>query len=545
MIEILNEETQKQKDDTATMLPRNIRQIGDTRDDIKVYIEDYVMTYMKQLAAYDSQQDEVMILYGSRMEVDGTCYYFINGSVKVDEVHSPLHNTLISQEDWKQINEDAAKFFPSLTHLGWALLGKDSEHSAGYRVKATHDEFFGEERPVFIEYIKSDREEKVYLYQNGMMRLQGGHYIYYDKNEPMQNYMIDQKEVARQADDEHLDHATRQFRLVAQEKKEKRKKQRVNLLVYATSMILAVVVILTGITLLNNYEKMESMEKVLFRIADGTSGEETSEVALQSLDEQLGQGDARKDLADLTDTDSTQTADGQAPADGIVETASMMDGQQASQNAGSSDTGAKQDQQEEAPLPAQAQTKAEEIGTNGEEGQTTEPSETSANDRKEETQNTADAGNGENAVAQTAKEQTDTEDGKAKSAKDEPDAAEPAAASAEGKDQAGESTEPSNQDTADAGEQTAQNVETRPESDSAKLAEASEVKESEPSGVVQNAETAAQPEYQTYLIQKGDTLQKINYAFYGKQNRIAEICQINHIENQDSIRYGVNILLPQ
>ena len=51
-------------------------------------------------------------------------------------------------------------------------------------------------------------------------------------------------------------------------------------------------------------------------------------------------------------------------------------------------------------------------------------------------------------------------------------------------------------------------------------------------------------EYQTYTIQKGDTLERINYLFYGTQNRIKEICELNQIENRDNIRYGEKIILP-
>ena len=36
-------------------LPKNIRQIGDVRDEEKVYIEDYVMTYIRKKEAKEEE----------------------------------------------------------------------------------------------------------------------------------------------------------------------------------------------------------------------------------------------------------------------------------------------------------------------------------------------------------------------------------------------------------------------------------------------------------------------------------------------------------
>ena len=158
MIEILNEGTLTEREETKSALPRNIRQIGDLSGDMRVYIEDYVKTYIKQLAAYGSQKEEALILYGSQEQIEDTCCYFVSGAVKVAEINSPLYNILFNQEDWKKINEEAALFFPSLSVLGWALLSMDEEFSSGYRVKATEEEFFGRQQPVFIEYSKTEKE---------------------------------------------------------------------------------------------------------------------------------------------------------------------------------------------------------------------------------------------------------------------------------------------------------------------------------------------------------------------------------------------------
>ena len=47
-----------------------------------------------------------------------------------------------------------------------------------------------------------------------------------------------------------------------------------------------------------------------------------------------------------------------------------------------------------------------------------------------------------------------------------------------------------------------------------------------------------------YIIQRGDTLAKISRKFYGTENMIKKICELNNIQDMDNILYGEKILLP-
>lgn len=276
MIEIIKEETmeERRRREEGFSLPKNIRQIGEVEEGTKVYIEDYVMTYFKQLATYEAESEIVLILYGYRREINGTCYYFISGAIRVKEVNSCLYNTLFNQEDWKKINEEAAHFFHALSVLGWAFMKLEDEDAFRQQITGTHEEFFRAKQPIFVQYMIADKEEKVYLYQNGVMQEQKGHYVYYERNEMMQNYLVSLREEENKIEEEQVDHAAKQFRMVVQEKKEQRKRRKTNALLYATSLVLAFVIVLIGITMLGHYEKMQNMEKVLYQIANTTSTQE-------------------------------------------------------------------------------------------------------------------------------------------------------------------------------------------------------------------------------------------------------------------------------
>lgn len=59
---------------------------------------------------------------------------------------------------------------------------------------------------------------------------------------------------------------------------------------------------------------------------------------------------------------------------------------------------------------------------------------------------------------------------------------------------------------------------------------------------IQSINTAV-PQY--YVVQRGDTLGNICRNFYGDYSRMEEICELNNLENPDTILYGQKLLLPQ
>lgn len=58
---------------------------------------------------------------------------------------------------------------------------------------------------------------------------------------------------------------------------------------------------------------------------------------------------------------------------------------------------------------------------------------------------------------------------------------------------------------------------------------------------VQTANTSV-PQY--YVVRRGDTLRDICISIYGDYSRIEEICELNNLDNPDSILYGQKLLLP-
>ena len=67
-------------------LPKNIRQIGERDQVLKLYVEDYVNTYLKQLRPPKGSDLRVGLLLGSREIHEDVPYVFVDGALEMETV---------------------------------------------------------------------------------------------------------------------------------------------------------------------------------------------------------------------------------------------------------------------------------------------------------------------------------------------------------------------------------------------------------------------------------------------------------------------------
>lgn len=271
MIEIVNERSLEKSE--VDRLPKNFRQIGEKNDYQRIYIEDYVYTYLKQTADEMKEEQRVLILYGKKEIIDYQSTWFVNGVLQTDT--EPFFNSsLIDEHNWQKINVCAAKYFPGLSVLGWCVIGQEAYENYEREIELTWKEFFREDQKLFLYIEKNEHVEELYLFENGQPIKQNGFYIYYEKNDFMQNYMLKSQGIREDYVKEEVetetgnDQAARQFRSLLQEKKEEIHRRRTNSFLYGISSVLVMVILIIGITMLNNYEKMEKMENTLNTISN-------------------------------------------------------------------------------------------------------------------------------------------------------------------------------------------------------------------------------------------------------------------------------------
>lgn len=281
-------------------LPKNVKQIGQAPDGHKVYMEDYVITYLKQMLVEEKEM-KVSILYGHKEIFEDELYWFVSGAVEA-ETDFFMERTVINEESWQKVNELAGHFFRDMTVLGWAIARPETADDMSEQILRTQKTFFRADQKLFFEYITDEKQENLYVFEKGKMRLQTGYYIYYDRNERMQNYMVSLRSTERHPEEFEADRTMRQIRENREQKREQRSRRKTTTLLTCFSMILVTTIMIIGITMLNNYEKMQSMERVLYQISgkiDQADHMEEASVQAQDPTDNL-QMEAQETLAEVS-----------------------------------------------------------------------------------------------------------------------------------------------------------------------------------------------------------------------------------------------------
>lgn len=244
-------------------LPKNIRQIGDTDQVVRLYVEDYVNTYLKRLYPAGNQTLRVGLLLGNTENYDGTPYIFIDGAIEMEDVEVSGEKVEFSENAWKKAYRGIEESFPKRTVQGWFICGAPSSQLSPLNYWKLHNQYFnGKNKLMYLNH-GLEGEEAVYVTsEDGFYRLKG-HCIYYERNQMMQDYMVTRKDVHRVESGSH-EKVIKDFRQRMTVRKEQAYAGRHMSSVLGTACgVLTVAVLAGGVVLVNNYHKMRQMETVL------------------------------------------------------------------------------------------------------------------------------------------------------------------------------------------------------------------------------------------------------------------------------------------
>lgn len=244
-------------------LPKNIRQIGDTDQVVRMYVEDYVNTYLKRLYPAGNQTLRVGLLLGNTENYDGTPYIFIDGAIEMEDVEVSGEKVEFSENAWKKAYRGIEESFPKRTVQGWFICGTPSSQLSPLNYWKLHNQYFnGKNKLMYLNH-GLEGEEAVYITsEDGFYRLKG-HCIYYERNQMMQDYMVTRKDVRRVESGSH-EKVIKDFRQRMTVRKEQADAGRHMSGILGTACgVLTVAVLAGGVVLVNNYHKMRQMETVL------------------------------------------------------------------------------------------------------------------------------------------------------------------------------------------------------------------------------------------------------------------------------------------
>ncbi len=263
-------------------LPSNIKQIGSIEEDIKIYVEDYVHTYLYQYARSGGNKEKLAALAGRHIVVEGKEVIIISGAIQAKDTKQQRGAESFTEDTWRYINGQMEVYFKGLSLLGWVhtqpgfgtfLMAKD---------ETFHREHFKEPWQVLFVIDSLDKLDTFFIHnaEKTGLRPAKGYFIYYEKNQEMQEYMLDnslvrprlekQKENIveegeerrkRPTPEQRMDAAKDIRRVLKKRAKEAEEENRSRLTMLAgVSSILCIACLFMGVSLLNNISRVRKLE---------------------------------------------------------------------------------------------------------------------------------------------------------------------------------------------------------------------------------------------------------------------------------------------
>lgn len=474
-------------------LPKNVRQIGDPDQVVRLYVEDYVNTYLKRLYPSGRQTMRVGVLLGSVEQYDGMPYIFIDGAMELEDVETEGEKILFSESSWKKLYSAMETAFPKRTVQGWFLCGGPSSQLSPLNYWKQHSQYFAGKNQLMYLNHGLEGEEAVYVTsEDGFYRLKG-HYIYYERNQMMQDYMISRKDVRRVESGSH-EKVIKDFRQRMTARKEQAgARQRTAGVLGMACGILSVAVLAGGVVLMNNYQKMRQMEGVLASVLPvGVSDWQEYQEELEEAPDFIIEERPGNVYPTAGTEDGGQAANGQA-ADDQTAGSQIIDGQAAGGQA----------------VNGQAAVGQDNLGTGAEAG--TEAGAGAGQGTEE------GAGMGAGSGAETGTTPS------------------PETMSSEDAFSSGQASQAPLDNLVGMGK------ESEPEKQEEVLGEG-DAKETILPPVDYDAAEANG--YRIYEIGEGETLYGICWKEYGDLSRLEEICRLNALEDVDHILAGQRLILP-
>lgn len=300
-------------------LPKNVRQIGNVSDTPKIYVEDYVDTFFAQLCEKCEKAGKGPMgafLVGDIQSGDNEEYVYIYGAIQMHDLKMSGSEYVLDEDAWKHAYEDCKQYFEDGEMLGWFVAHPGVPLIPEASTIRLHKKSFPKKNTVFIMKDPVEKEETYYVHKmNDLMEI-GGHYTYYEKNPCMQNYMICSRKKNGVLPSETVeDRAAKDFRDLVRKRGERQKGRKAGSLMYAASACLVLVLIVMGVSLINSFDRMRSVQDTLNSLSgdsDNIEARETSGTVTAVTQEQTGSG---------------QDGDGQAPENEEDESGDSPNGQ--------------------------------------------------------------------------------------------------------------------------------------------------------------------------------------------------------------------------
>lgn len=182
-------------EEEKTVLPANVKQIGSITGGSRIYMEDYACTYLQQYAQCEPGREKAAFLVGKSCEIDGEEILFISGVIKGKYTVRRGGMTELTEKSWQYAEKQLKMYFEGLSVVGWAYIQPGFEdylsdslmdYQRRYAQKGLNVLFLNDPTEKISSFFKWDEESEAFTAVKGYL-------VYYEKNEGMHEYMLENK----------------------------------------------------------------------------------------------------------------------------------------------------------------------------------------------------------------------------------------------------------------------------------------------------------------------------------------------------------------
>lgn len=265
MIELIyNEDERSAAEEGKLQEPKNIRQIGTPGEYKKIYVEDYVHTFLLRYGAEKDTKAKIAILLGISKKADGKRQIYIKSALPVENVEEKQGKYQFSEMVWGTVYQECPQYFPRQEILGWFLSKPGISTEKTEMIEETHRTYFSGAEKVLLVMNPSEQEQSFFGFDGNRFVKQPGYCIYYEKNEPMQEFLVKKSEGQEMAKkSEKPDVVMANFRKILQEKQQSNEKRKKQVLTYGMKVSILLILFVGAVALKNQTDKVQQMEQQL------------------------------------------------------------------------------------------------------------------------------------------------------------------------------------------------------------------------------------------------------------------------------------------
>lgn len=203
--------------------PKNRKQIGMADKRNKIYIEDYVVSYLNRIATDKDKKGGIAGLFGCCRETgEGREFYIYAATFE----EAGEDGEAFRRESIQKIMRKRAESFADYFFLGWCFIVHAQEGAVWEKFYRSRLESLLGLPELLLTLEKGSCEEHFYTYPTDMPKETEGYFIFYEQNERMQNFMVDahwNEEVVRVCEPDDVAKSCREY---YKEKKAEKKRNR-------------------------------------------------------------------------------------------------------------------------------------------------------------------------------------------------------------------------------------------------------------------------------------------------------------------------------